>query len=282
MRGFFGNQIMTSVLSTILGGLLLLTIVSPAMAESLSFQLETFADGHFSIENRGDERAYRPSIWQLASSGDWERLALEGDGPGEIAPLKKVRGLMLTSTTPNRTHPAYLRPFLVHVHDQAGAPIAQIAWPLPPRQATDRLETQHIGARLRIYAPSKTQASIRATYVLIVPDQGVAQLAYPLDTFTGLSRVVRHAWGVEPWFEVESGVGLAGAWLLHEEANSATEGLSLQIVPEGLLRGQTHQPFWVLVSIGKAILIFVGALAVVSLLLILLGLCLQRKKTVHE
>ncbi|HCC55095.1 MAG TPA: hypothetical protein DEQ20_09290 [Desulfobulbaceae bacterium] len=50
----FGNPIMTSVLSTIFSGLLLLTIVSSARAESLSFQLGTFADGHFSIENRGN------------------------------------------------------------------------------------------------------------------------------------------------------------------------------------------------------------------------------------
>lgn len=276
-KGF--HPIMSSMLSIIFSGLLLLTIFSSASAESLSFQLETFADGHFSIENRGDECAYRPSIWQLAASGEWERLALEGDGPGEIAPLKKVRGFMLTSITAKRTLPAYLRPLLVHVYDQAGAPIVQIAWPLPPRQATDRLEAQHIGERLRIYAPSKPQTSILATYILLVPDRGVAQLAYPMGKLAGLPRVVRHAWSAEPWFEIESGAGLAGAWLLHEEESSATDGLSLQIVPDGLLRGQSHQPFWIMASTGKAILIFIGALAMVGLLLVVLGL---KRKPAHE
>jgi hypothetical protein len=77
----------------------------------------------------------------------------------------------------------------------------------------------------------------------VVPYAGIEALAQPLQTIATPPKPYRMDWQANtlPWV-LNTGDGQSGAWLVHELASGA---VSLQIVPDGRVRGSEQLPRWV-------------------------------------
>jgi hypothetical protein len=210
----------------------------PALAGSIGFSISFTAD-EIAITNTGTEPAYRVSEWTLDAASQWQRVQVESGNAAYLPPGQSLKGRRLTSAAPSGLGRA--DPLLVLLHDQAGSRIAQLAWRQTPTTHPQPLPTQRQGVQLSVPADTAREQKIIASYALVVPYEGIGQLGQPLLSTAAPANPLRHVWATDAPMLLTTGAAQGGAWLVHENASSA---LSVQIVPDGVVRGQEQVPVW--------------------------------------
>lgn len=212
--------------------------LSSAFAGSIGFAIN-FTGDEVAITNTGSEAAYQLSEWTLDSSSQWRQVQVQEGNPAYLAPGKSLKGRRFSSAA--TTGFGRADPILVVLHDQAGSRIAQLAWRQPPAVQQQPLPTRRSGGQLSIDAGAARAQKIVATYGVVVPYDGIKRLTQPLVEAGPPPNPQRHAWAAGAPMVMNTGAGQGGAWLVHE---SATGDLRVQIVPDGLIRGQEQVPGW--------------------------------------
>ncbi len=240
----------------------LLCISQITHAGSIGFSI-SFTGDDISISNTGSDAAYQVSGWTLNAQGQWRLVAVRDGNPAYLPPGQSLKGHR--SAAAPATPLGRADPLLVLLHDQAGSQIVQLAWRQTPALALQPLSLQRRGPILGIAQPSGL-SDIVASYAVVVPYQGIARLAQPLPPTPVPPAPVRHRGSdPAPWV-LDTGAGQGGAWLLHESANGT---VSLQIAPDGLVRGQEQVPAWLVWSRQHlmrtaTVLAWLGALTLVA------------------
>ncbi len=253
----------------------LLCALPLAQAGTIGFSI-SFTNDEIAIVNTGNEPAYQLSGWTLDLTGQWRKTEILDGNASYLAPGKKLkarRQAPSASTALGRADP-----LLLLLHDQAGSLITQLAWRQTPAMMTNPLPSHRQGSRLRIDAGTTGGPKIIATDAIAIPYDGIQRLARPVTQPTPPLKPQRHIWTTDAaplW--VETGAGQNGAWLVHE---MATGELRMQIVPDGLPRGQEQVPKW-LVWVRQYLMKLSGVLAGVGLLWVG-GLQLIKRRLFHK
>ena len=213
----------------------------PVSAGSIGFSI-SFSDNLILISNTGSEAAYRLSVWTLNSAMKWSQVQFKESNFSYFPPGKNIKGQRLTPS------PAYglgrADPLLILFYDQAGSRIAQLAWHQTPRMLQQYLPTRRHGNELHVTKSGESLEKIIATYAVVVPYEGISALAKSLsDTEISPQDPIIHNWTTGNSMMFNTGSGQSGAWLVHEYVSG---DLSLQIVRDGVIRGQEQMPEWVI------------------------------------
>jgi tetratricopeptide (TPR) repeat protein len=233
---------MARIFSLLLRSFLLYTLLNllpNAQAGTIGFTL-SFLDNTVSVTNTGSDAAFLVSIWSLDPSGNWKKMdAVTGDAKYLPAAASLVERQTLGHGAGAL---AANDPILVIFYDQAGSRMVQLAWRTPPNIALVGLGTQRDGGLVTVDQAMPGPDAPTHTYAIAVPYQGISRLANPfsIDEINP-PNPVRHAWSDGPSFSLDTGKGQAGVWLIHEAANGS---LRLQIVVDGINRGQENLPIW--------------------------------------
>jgi len=219
-------------------GLLALLAALPAHAGNIGFSI-SFTGDEVSITNTGSEPAYLVSEWTLDAAAKWQRIQVVAGNAAYLAPGQSLTGRRLTAAAPTGLGRA--DPLLVLLHDQAGSRIAQLAWRHTPATTPQPLPVQRHGGQLSVAADAARAQKIIASYGLTVPYEGIHRLGQPLSATDAPPNPLRHGWTSATPLVLATGAAQGGAWLVHE--NAAGE-LSVQIVPDGVVRGQEQVPIW--------------------------------------
>jgi hypothetical protein len=222
--------------------LLALSLVcSEAVAGSIGFSVN-FTGDEIAISNTGSDAAYQLSEWTLDSANQWRRAQVIDGNDAYLAPGKTLK--TRRPSLPNSTGLGQADPLLLVMYDQAGSRIAQLAWHHAPAVQTPPLPTLRSGAKVAVASGTALDQKVTTTYALVVPYEGIERLAQPLPSASvPPPNPIRHTWASGQTLVIDAGKGEAGVWLVHETAQGE---LSLQIVPDGFLRGQEQVPTWLL------------------------------------
>ncbi|TXT40533.1 MAG: hypothetical protein FD135_1186 [Comamonadaceae bacterium] len=212
----------------------------PAVAGSIGFSI-SFSDDLILISNTGSDSAYRLSAWTLNSTLKWSQVQFKEGNFSYFPPGKNIKGQRLMPS------PGYglgrVDPLLILFYDQAGSRIAQLAWHQMPRMLQQYLPTRRNGNELHVTKSGESLERIKTTYAVVVPYEGISALAKSLsDTETSPQDPIIHNWTTGNSMMLNTGSGQSGAWLVHEYDSG---DLSLQIVRDGVMRGQEQMPEWV-------------------------------------
>ncbi len=252
---------------------ILLLSVATAMsahAGNIGFSI-SFTGDDITITNTGSEPAYQLSEWTLDTTSQWRKTQVLEGNPAYLAPGRALKSRRQTSAAPKGIDQA--DPMLLLLHDQAGSPITQLAWRRMPAAPVTPLSFERHGTQLRVNAAAES-AAIASTYAIVVPYNGIAQLAQPYTEVTAPPRLLQHAWNSATPLLLETGQGQSGAWLVHE---TAAGELRLQIVPDAVQRGQEQKPGWLRWA-QQHLLPWSAALAGIGLLWLVLGSWLSGKR----
>ncbi|MDD5031140.1 MAG: 6-pyruvoyl-tetrahydropterin synthase-related protein, partial [Rhodoferax sp.] len=222
----------------VVSGVLAMLVALPAGAGNIGFSIR-FTGDEIAITNTGNEPAYQVSEWTLDAAASWQRVQVLDGNAAYLAPGQSLTGRRFSPAAPAGLGRA--DPLLVLLHDQAGGRIAQLAWRQAPLAQQTPLPTQRQGEQLSVAADTALAQKIIASYGLVVPYEGISQLGKPLLAVAPPPNPLRHVWRVDAPLRLATGAAQGGAWLVHE--NAAGE-LHLQIVPDGVVRGQEQMPSW--------------------------------------
>ncbi|OIN94166.1 MAG: hypothetical protein AUJ20_01590 [Comamonadaceae bacterium CG1_02_60_18] len=218
--------------------LLALLAALPAQAGSIGFSI-SFSGDDIALTSSGSEPAYQVSAWTLDDALHWQRVPVLSGNAAYLPPGQGIKGRRLGAAAPTGLGRA--DPLLVLLHDQAGSPIAQLAWRQAPAAHPQPLPSQRSGAQLSVAADAALEQKIMASYAVAVPYEGVQQLAKPRPANAAPPDPLRHVWAAGAPLLLATGTAQGGTWLVHESAGGA---LSVQIVPDGVARGQEQVPAW--------------------------------------
>lgn len=221
---------------TVLAGLVF--VVPLAHGGSIGFSI-SFTGDNIAITNTGSEPAYQVSQWTLDADSHWQRVQVVSGNVSYLAPGQSLKGRRLTSAAPTGLGRA--DPLLVLLHDQAGGRIAQLAWRHPPMTQQQPLPTRRQGEQLSVAADAARVQKITTSYALSVPYDGIGRLGQHLSVTDVPPNPLHHDWVSDAPLVIATGTAQGGAWLVHENANAE---LSLQIVPDGVVRGQEQVSVW--------------------------------------
>ena len=243
-----------------------------ARAGSIGFGI-ALTGSAITLTHSGDAWAYRVSLWTLDAAAHWQPVQIVSGNSDALAPGQRLTGQR--RVPPPATGLGRSDPLLVLFHDQAGAHFAQVAWRRPPPRLESPFPFRRAGDRLDIVPPATGELPI-ATYAIAMPYPGIGGLTQPFATRTAPPNPVRHAWTPPPPLQLQTGAGQAGAWLVHEFADGATR---LQIVPDGVARGQEQTPAWLSVVRQYAYRVAAG-LSLIGLLALAAGGLLRTRRPV--
>lgn len=209
-----------------------------ALAGSIGFSVD-FAADEISLTNNGTEAGYQFSLWTLDQSAKWREVQILSGNAAYLAPGKSLKGRR--HSTPAGSGLGRSDPMLVLLYDQAGGRISQVAWRHAPALAPYSLAIQREGRQLHATIGTASDAKIAVTYGIVVPYEGINELAHGFLSTTPPPDPLRHPWAAGPSMTLDTGAGQGGAWLVHE---SATGSLQMQIVADGIARGSEQVPVW--------------------------------------
>ncbi len=247
---------------------------SSAQAGSIGFSIN-FTANDIAIRNTGTEAAYQLSAWTLDRSAQWQAVQILSGNAAYLAPGKSLSSRRLSPAPDGAIGRA--DPLLLVLYDQAGGRFAHLAWRQTPALAQHPLPAQRDARQLIISQPDARADKIAATYGIVLPYEGVKGLALPLAAPQPPPNSKRHVWATGAPLVFDSGAGQAGAWLVHE---TATGELRMQIVPDGIVRGQEQTPRW-LVWVRKYMMVWATLLAGLGGLVTLGGLLWSAKVNRH-
>jgi len=235
----------------------------PAHAGNIGFSI-SFTGDDIALTSNGSEPAYQVSAWTLDATSHWQRVQVQDGNAAYLPPGRGLKGRRLVAAV--STGLGRADPLLVLLHDQAGSPIAQLAWRQAPATHRQPLPTQRSSARLSVAADAAHAQQIIASYAVVMPYEGIKRLEKPLPATTPPPDPLRHVWAGDAPLLLATGAAQSGAWLVHESAGGA---LSLQIVPDGVVRGQEQVPAWLVwarqyLLWGAGWLLGLGALTLAS------------------
>ena len=236
-------------------------VFSIASAGSIGFSV-AFTGDEVSISNAGTEAGYRISLWTLDQSSRWRKLQIHSGNADYLAPgqtLKGRRVALVPSTGLGRGDP-----LLLEVYDQAGGRVTQLAWRVAPAMSKSPMPTQRKDARVFI---TTGIAGTVASYGIVVPYEGIAQLARGFAPGSAPPDPQRHSWASAGPMVLETGAGKGGAWLVHETSAGVIE---VQIVADGFDRGKEQIPSW-LIWVRSKLMTWAAVLAGFGALLLVLG-----------
>lgn len=219
---------------------LLLFAAECAFCGTIGFSIG-FNGQDLSITNTGTDAAYQLSAWTLDRTDHWQAVLIRQGNPAYLPPGHSVDG--------RRSAPApdkglgQADPLLVLLYDKAGSLISQLAWRQTPPSLAAPLKVDRKGSSLRVLADTAAPGELTSTCAIAVPYQGVQSLTQPFAPMPRPPDPVCHSWNTVSALSIDTGAGQSGAWLIH--ASSAGR-LNLQVVPEGLIRGQAHKPAWLI------------------------------------
>jgi hypothetical protein len=214
-------------------GLMLATPL--ALAGTIGFSV-SFTGDNVSISNTGTDTGYQLSVWTLTPSDTWQPLQIISGNVGYLPPGQSLTGRRTSSAT--ATGLGRGDPLLVLLHDQAGSLITQLAWRQPPAPSPHPLPVERIGRKIGVAAGG---SGMVATYAIVVPYEGIAQLAHHLSASITPPSPQRHPWAAGTPLMIDTGAGKGGVWLVHE---SDLGDLQLQVVPDGVEHGREQVPVW--------------------------------------
>ena len=235
-------------------------------AGSIGFSVE-FAGDEVSILNTGNEAGYQLSLWTLDASAKWQRMQVISENSDYLPPANTLRSRRGSPRAANGL--GRIDPLLVIFFDQSGSRIVQIAWHQSPPLISSLLPTQRDGRRLDIFAAKSLPLKIVSTYAIVVPYEGISQLAHELLQTSIPPDPVRHVWADGSRMSIDTGDGQMGGWLVHELADGTQQ---LQVVTDGMVPGAEQVPVWLrwlranngtlawLVAGLGVLLIFIGCL----------------------
>jgi hypothetical protein len=212
----------------------------PAHAGSIGFSIN-FTGDEVAITNTGSEPAYLVSEWTLDATSQWQRVQVESGNAAYLTPGQSLKGRRLTPAASHGLGRA--DPLLVLLHDQAGSRIAQLAWRQTPAAHQYPLPIKREGEHISIGADAARTQKLIASYAVVVPYEGIQRLGQPLRATQAPLSPLRHVWTSDAPLVLTTGAGQGGAWLVHE---NATGELSVQIVPDGAVRGQEQVSAWLI------------------------------------
>lgn len=248
--------------ATALAGLLF--VMPTALAGSIGFLINFTAD-EMALTNTGTEAGYEFSLWTLDESAKWQKAEILSGNAAYLAPAKSLKGRR--HSAPAATGLGRADPLLVVFYDQAGSRIAQLAWRQAPARAPYAQATWREARQLHIARGSASE--IAATHGIVVPYEGIDQLAHRFSPLAAPPDPLRHVWTEgSSRMTLDTGAGQGGVWLVHETAGGA---LQVQIVADGLVRGQEQVPAW-LGWARRYLMTFAQGLAVLGAALLVAGL----------
>jgi hypothetical protein len=222
---------------TLLTFLLAMATAMPTHAGNIGFSI-SFTGDDIAITNTGSEPAYQLSEWTLDATNQWRKAQVLQGNASYLAPGKTLKSRRLAASAAKGIGRA--DPVLLLLHDQAGSPITQLAWRQTLAPTGNTLPYERQGTQLRV-SPAAGNAPIISTDAIVLPYAGIARLAQPFAEVAAPRQPVHHVWAAATPLLLETGNGQSGAWLVHE---TAAGELSLQIIPDGVLRGQEQVPGW--------------------------------------
>jgi len=234
------------------------------MAGTIGFKV-SFTGDDVSITHTGNEAAYRLRWYTLSAAEVWQPVAVIDGHADYLAPGQSLRGRRVPGGDAGLgAHDPLLLMFL----DQAGSQISQLAWRRPPGRSSVVWPVSREAGLLRLCPPNQAVASAGAGYVIAVPGPGVRALALPFASPRVPPNPVLLGSAPGACQTLDTGPGQAAAWLLHASAGGA---LRVQLVPDGEIRGQAHQPKW-LAWARRHLLSLAGVAALVGVGLLLLAI----------
>lgn len=205
-----------------------------ATAGTINFELE-LRDSRYVAVNRGDSAAYYPALFRLDRSGRWQELQ------PDVRPMELWHGGVLSA--PAAATPAQgveqAEVLLVRFFDQAGIAFSQITVLSRPPAVAAGLKASYAGTRLTINAPHATDI-IKATWLLLPWDTGIASLLTPQSFAHTPARAVRMHWREQSRGEFVTGTHLPDLLLLHE----TSEGFRLQRLTNSNPRHPEQRTAW--------------------------------------
>ncbi|MCP5158845.1 MAG: hypothetical protein H6974_01650 [Gammaproteobacteria bacterium] len=214
-----------------------LLMVLPVQAGVLQFQT-AIEPNAVCLTHSGDEAAYQISLWSLDSRSHWEQLSLVSGNADYLPPGQTLCAQRCSA--PPATPLGRSDPVLILLRDQAGSETAQLAWRKPPRVVETGLRFARVGPQLEIVRPEPGN-DILNTQAIAIPYAGIATLAKSLHPMVPPPDPIQHDWRSGEPLILDTGIGQAGAWLLHEYGDGHLE---LQIAPDGIVRGREQIPNW--------------------------------------
>lgn len=212
----------------------------PAAAGSIAFDFKR-QDTSCVVVNRGDSRAYYPSVFQLARDGKWVPLKTDGQ-QAELPPGGTLTaGLLGTASEPHAGQPGIdsVQAVLIRFFDQAGVSFGQVALLRPPPATSHAIKAGYVNGRFRMHAPLE-QDTIQATWLLAPYAEGIAPIVRPR-TFTHLQPPApRIVWNSNPFADIDTGASLPAAMLLHE----TPAGITLQTVQTSRAKKIAQRASW--------------------------------------
>ncbi len=215
-----------------------LCLPGQAFPGEVSFRL-TLEGDRLHVVNLGDSTAYYPGVMRMLADGRWEALP-HADGVRRTQLLPGASMALLWPQARTDAPLAASLAVMVRFFDSAGVGIGQVSFLNRPPPATQTLVAAYRSGRLEIQPPAASQ-QIRATWVLWGQDDGIR----PLAENTRFEHVQPPARRIEwnpgmPSQRLELGQGLPSAALVHETA----QGVGLQLVPGGGMRGKEQRAWW--------------------------------------
>ena len=226
-------------LSFLVAALSLCLMCMSSYAGSLGFNIQFKAD-QISLQNTGSEAAYRLAVYSLGADQAWQALPVLSGDAHYFEAQKSITVQDKPSVGAGLTA---LGPVLIVFNDQSGGSMAHVAWRNTPPASQSVLAFERQGAQLKVLKPEAQSAGIARTWAIVVPYAGIEAMAHPLQTIPTPPKPYRMDWQASSLpFTLNTGDGQSGAWLVHELTSGA---VSLQIVPDGRVRGSEQLPRWV-------------------------------------
>jgi hypothetical protein len=243
----------------------MLLVTLPADAGSIGFSIG-FNEDDIRITNTGSDAAYQVSGWTLDAASQWRQVQVQQGNLAYLPPGKSLKSRRVARAASSGMGRA--DPLLLVFYDQAGSRLAQLAWRQTPAAQPSLMSATRHDEQLVIDPGADNLQKIVVSYGVALPYEGIQQLARPL-TLTGAPppNPLRHVWSAATPMTMNTGAGQGGAWLVHENALGA---LSLQVIPDGVPRGQEQVPIW-LTWVRRYLMQTAGVLAGLGLVLIVVG-----------
>jgi hypothetical protein len=251
---------------------LLLVLSSASHAGTIGFSV-VFQGDEVSVINKGSDAGYQLSLWTLDANTQWKKMQVIAGNTDYVAPAAVLNARRSAAVGP--TAIGRLDPILVVLFDQAGSRIVQLAWHQNPTPFPSPFASRRAGSRLDISAPSPdvSAPAVVATLGIVVPYEGIGQLAQKFSQDMPPPDPVRHSWAAGSTMSLETGAGQMGAWFLHELADGTQQ---LQVVVDGKVRGAEQLPAW-LPWLRQNTWILTGLLAGLGCVLVIAG-CVGRRR----
>ena len=259
-------------LYTLVTALSLCLMSLSSYAGSIGFNIQ-FKGEQLALQNIGSEAAYRLEVFSLSTDQAWQPLPILSGNAHYLEPQKNITLQDKPSASAGLTA---LGPVLIVFNDQSGGAMAHLAWRNTPPASPNLLAFERQGAQLMVRKP-QSQTGIVRTWAIVVPYAGIEALGKPLQAIPKPPKPYRMDWQVSSLpLTINTGNGQSGTWLVHELTSGA---MSLQIVPDGKVRGNEQLPAWVAWFRANGLVTAI-VLGLLSGVLMLSGLwqALRRKK----